>query len=327
VKKENGNPAAICGSVASKAEQLVSSVPGVSNVSESWDNSRSGVYRGGSLWMSRGRQMWTIRLSFIILVSWAGECPALQCSHDAPMVGRNYAASIALRSSQGFRAALDDADTQLKGSPGDCDAAGVRALVYANGVDFLAMSGRETRPAKYEALALALKVAPTNPWTRAAFGLIHMFDEPAAAEHELQVCIRESPGFLECYNLLGDLLRKQRRFVAGDRVYLAGLSRWPKDGELLVSYALSLEAQGHFTKGIEILNRVVVEQPTYPRGHWHLAVMMYETGGDRARIRKEAERALSIDPLIWHGREFISILDGTVGIDRINLGHVPPSAH
>ena len=71
-----------------------------------------------------------------------------------------------------------------------------------------------------------------------------MFDDPIVAEHELQVCIQQSPGFLECYNLLGDLLRKSKRFMAADRVYLDGLSRWPKDGELLVSYALSVEAQG-----------------------------------------------------------------------------------
>jgi tetratricopeptide (TPR) repeat protein len=257
------------------------------------------------------RRIWTLSLGCVVLGFCAAICPAQQRSSTAKMNGPDYAASIALRSSVGFREALNDADTQLKDNPMDPDAEGVRALVYANGVDFLAMSGHETRPAKLEALALARKVAPTNPWTRAAFGLIHMFDEPDAAANELRACLRESPGFLECYNLLGDLLRKSRQFAAADHVYLGGLSRWPKDGELLISYALSVEEQGYATKGIEILNRLVSEQPSFPRGHWHLAVMMYETGGDRARVRTEAERALSIDPLIWHGQDFLNILDGT----------------
>ncbi len=239
-------------------------------------------------------------------------CPAQQSSSTANISGPDYAASIALRSSVGFRKALNDADAQLQNDPTDPDAEGVRALIYANGVDFLAMSGGETHPAKLEALALAQKLAPTNPWTRAAFGLIHMFDKPDAATNELRACLRDSPKFLECYNLLGDLLRKSKQFSEADHVYLRGLSRWPRDGELLISYALSLEAQGFGTKGLEILTRLVSEQPSFARGYWHLAAMTYETGGDKARARAEAESALSIDPLIWHGQDFLNIVDGTV---------------
>jgi len=247
----------------------------------------------------------------LVLTMCATPCPARQCSAAAKADSPDYAASIALRSSAGFVAALEQANAQLASSPADCDAPGVRALAYANGVDFMGMSGGEARTAKFEALALARRLAPARPWTRAAFGLIHMFDDPAAAADELNACIRETPGFLECYNLLGDLFRKSRRHAAAERIYRTGLSRWPNDGELLVSHALLLEAEGQPKKGIETLERLVAEQPAFPRGHWHLAVMIYDSGGDRNLVRMEAERALSLDPLIWHGREWMRILDGT----------------
>jgi hypothetical protein len=39
--------------------------------------------------------------------------------------------------------------------------------------------------------------------------------------------------------------------------------------------------------------------------------MLYETGGDRARAREAAVRALELDPLIWNGSRLLRLLDAT----------------
>ena len=222
----------------------------------------------------------------------------------------DYDSMIALRSSAGFRSALEAAETSLSSDPADEVAAGVRALVYGNAVDFLGMPPREARDAKERALARALQVAPTNPWTRAAYGLIRRGDDPSGAERELTRCIEENPAFLDCYNLYGDLLRKTGHEEQAGAVYRRALQRWPGDGELLISYALHLQETNNVDQAVVLLANLTREQPTFARGHWHLAVMLYESNGDIGVARREARRALELDPLIWNGERFLKILDG-----------------
>ena len=217
----------------------------------------------------------------------------------------NYETLIALRSSSGFRAALEAADARLTVNADDPNAVGVRALVYANAVDYLGLLPADARRAKTMAMASAQQLAPENPWTRAAFGLIHQADDVVGAERELTRCIDASPGFLECYNLYGDLLRKTERADQAAGVYQRALQRWPTDGELLISHALNLEETGHTDQAVEVLERLVREQPDFARGHWHLAVLIYESGGDRALALREAQRALELDPLIWNGNKLL----------------------
>lgn len=219
-----------------------------------------------------------------------------------------YAGWIALRSSSGFSAALEAAEGQLSLDSSDATAAGVRALVYANAVDFLGMSNEQAREVKRKSLASALALSGTNPWTRAAFGLIHMFDEPEAAQRELEACIAANPDFLECYNLYGDTLRKTGQLEKAGNVYRRGLKRWPKDGELLTSNALLLQQEGQLDAALKVLRDLTRDQPGFARGHWHLASMLYETGGDRAIARREVHAALRLDPLIWHGKMLLDLL-------------------
>jgi tetratricopeptide (TPR) repeat protein len=221
-----------------------------------------------------------------------------------------YESLLALRSSVGFRQALEAADAQLARSPRNGGAAGVRALVYANAVDFLAMNPAEVRSKKYAALARATELARDNPWTRAAYGLIHSTDDRLAAERELATCVGEYPDFIECYNLYGDLLRKTGREEQAGDVYRQAMQRWPRDGELIVSYALLLQGTGKADQAVALLEKLILEQPGFARGHWHLAVMRYESGGDRASALREANRALELDPLIWNGKKFLDILGG-----------------
>jgi tetratricopeptide (TPR) repeat protein len=216
---------------------------------------------------------------------------------------------FALRTSIGFRSALQAADARLSVDPTDGTAAGVRALVYGNAVDYLAMEPAEAREAKYLALALAIELAPNSPWTRAAYGLIHLTDDPLAAERELTTCIDEHPAFIECYNLYGDHLRKtERQEQAGD-IYMRAMHQWAGDGELIVSYALLLQETGGVPQALTLLDRLTQTQPNFARGHWHRAVMLYETEGDRALALHEAKRALALDPLIWNGAQFLEMLD------------------
>lgn len=250
----------------------------------------------------RGRQAVLVRcLSALALAI----SPALCAGAAEP----DYEALIALRSSSGFRAALEAADARLKVDADDPHAAGVRALVYANAVDYLGFLPADARRAKETAMATAQRLAPANPWTRAAFGLIHQADDAVGAERELEGCIDASPDFLECYNLYGDLLRKTERADQAGGIYERALQRWPTDGELLISHALNLQATGHTGQAVEVLERLVREQPDFARGHWHLAVLLYESGGDRASALREAQRALELDPLIWNGKVLLDLLD------------------
>jgi len=226
------------------------------------------------------------------------------CAQEAP-----YEEMFALRSSFGFRGALETANARISADPQDGTAAGVRALVYGNAVDFLAMAPAEVRMAKREALARALELAPKSPWTRAAYGLIHLLDDASGAERELVTCIDEYPAFLECHNLYGDLLRKTQRAELAGAVYRRALEHWPADGELLVSYALFLQETGQVDQGLTVLKDLVRRQPRFPRGHWHLAVMLYESGGDRAIAMHETQRALELDPLIWNGKKLLETLN------------------
>jgi len=221
----------------------------------------------------------------------------------------DYEGMFALRTSVGFRKALQAADQRLAVNVKDGTSAGVRALVYGNAVDYLAMEPAEAREAKYSALALAIDLAPENPWTRAAFGLIHLTDDTLAAERELSTCIDEHPAFIECYNVYGDHLRKTERPEQAGEIYRRAMQRWPGDGELVVSYALLLQETGDALQALSLLEKLTQTQPSFARGHWHLAVMLYETEGDRALALHEAKRALDLDPLIWNGARFLEMLN------------------
>jgi hypothetical protein len=89
----------------------------------------------------------------------------------------DYEAMVAQRSSSGFQAALKGANAQLSLDPKDATAAGARTLVYANAVDFLGIPNAQARQEKQNALASARELSDSNPWARAAYGLIHMFDD------------------------------------------------------------------------------------------------------------------------------------------------------
>jgi tetratricopeptide (TPR) repeat protein len=233
-----------------------------------------------------------------------------------PAQRADFEAMISLRSSSGFKAALEAANAQLSVDPKDAAAAGVRALVYANAVDFLGMPNAQARDSKQKALASARALSESNPWTRAAYGLIHMFDDPAGAERELVTCIEAEPNFLECYNLYGDMLRKSERPEKAKEVYQRALDRWPRDGELLVSYALLLQQSGQVEAAIKVLEDLAREQPGFARGHWHLAGMLYESGGDRPTALREAQSALRLDPLIWNGKKLLETLDDAQTPDK-----------
>ncbi len=243
-------------------------------------------------------------------VSWA--CVFLAASAGAQEP--DYEAAIALRSSAGFKNALQTAEARLSANGRDGDAAGVRALVYANAVDYLAMDPAEAQERKLAALAEAVQLAPANPWTRAAYGLIHLSDDAASAERELAACIEEQPGFIECHNLYGDHLRKTGRTEMARNVYQDAMLRWPRDGELVVSYALLWQETGEVPRALRLLEELTRRQPGFARGHWHLAVMLYESGGDRARALREATLALELDPLIWNGAMFLEMLRGAPAV-------------
>jgi tetratricopeptide (TPR) repeat protein len=220
----------------------------------------------------------------------------------------DYEAMVSLRSSSGFKSALEAANAQLSRNAKDATAAGVRALVFANAVDFLGMPNAQARESRQKALASAREISESNPWTRAAYGLNHMFDDPAGAERELLACIESDPGFLECYNLYGDLLRKTERLEKAKEVYRRALDRWPRDGELLVSHALLLQQGGQVEAALKVLEDLTRVRPDFARGHWHLACIEYESGGDRAIALREAKAALALDPLIWNGRKLLEML-------------------
>jgi tetratricopeptide (TPR) repeat protein len=219
----------------------------------------------------------------------------------------DYQRLFSLRTSQGFAGALQAAQERLEANPDDGTAWATAALVYANGGDYLGM-GSEAGELEEHALLRAMELSPHSPFTRAAFGLVRRSTDPGEAELQLRRCIDDTPEFLECHNVYGDLLRKAGRPADAENVYLNALTRWPSDGELRISYALQLQEVGEAERGLEMLRTLVSEQPDFARGHWHLATMLYETEGDRAGARRAAIRALELDPLIWNGERFLSLL-------------------
>jgi tetratricopeptide (TPR) repeat protein len=227
----------------------------------------------------------------------------------------DFEALIALRTSEGFREVVRISEARLSENPEDGVAAGARAVAYGNAVDFMGMTTpaqmRSAATAKQMSLDLAMRTDPAGPWSRAAYGLIHMFDNTKRAEMELQSCIAEHPAFLECYNLYGVLLRKTGRLEEAGPVYLRGLQRQPSDGRLIIGYAIYLEESGRFKEAVRVLQNLVKESPSFARAHWHLATTLFDTGGDLVLARQEAVKALALDPLIWSGDRFLKIIDGT----------------
>jgi Flp pilus assembly protein TadD len=204
------------------------------------------------------------------------------------------------RSSDGMKNALYVADVLQRRKPDEGEAWAMKALVYGNAVDFGVVPAREAGISSRRALEKALFHAPQSPVTDAAYGLLMRQRDTATAEARLRRCIANEPDFPECHNLLGDLLRKTDRAEQAGSVYQEGLSRWPENGELHVSYALYLQETGRVEQALESLRKLVTEQPHYSRAHWHLAVMLYEEGrSDEAR--EHAVRALELDPEIWNG--------------------------
>jgi len=194
------------------------------------------------------------------------------------------------RTSRGMQDALYVVNERLLESSEDGEAWAMRALVYGNAVDYGVAPSYEAIPAARNSLDYALKYAPEANATRAAYGLLMRTKDTAGAEARLERCVADADipahwrprsdehAFAECHNLYGDLLRKTGRAEQAGDIYLEGLKRWPENGELHVSYALYLQETGRASEAIEYLREFVAEQSRFPRGHWHLAVMLYEEG-------------------------------------------------
>lgn len=205
------------------------------------------------------------------------------------------------RDHDGMTTALKIADRRLLNNPEDGEAWAMKSLVYGNAVDYgLASAAFAGVNARY-ALDKALYFAPRGPATDAAFGLVMQYRDSEAAETRLRNCIDRMPEFAECHNLLGDLLRKTGRPNEAIEIYQQGLELWPGNGELRVSYALSLQETGRPSDAIAYLEKLVEGQPRFARGHWHLAVMLYEENDDVDAARNHAVKALELDPNIWNG--------------------------
>lgn len=213
------------------------------------------------------------------------------------------------RRSSDMKTALYLAHERIQKNHADGRAWAMRALVYGNAVDYGIAPAYEATPSARNSLRRALTYAPQLNETRAAYGLLMRNRDTEGAEDKLRQCIASEPEYAECHNLLGDLLRKTGRAEQAGEVYLEGLERWPNNGELHVSYALYLQETGRAPEAIDYLRQFVAEQPSFPRGHWHLAVMLYEKGGDLDEAREHAVKALEMDPKIWNGEKLLLELD------------------
>lgn len=220
------------------------------------------------------------------------------------------------RSSDGMERALSLVEHRLRENRGDGEAWAMKALIYGNGVDYGVVSALEASVAKNSTLDKALSLAPHAFVTYAAYALVRGNEDPEGAEARLKQCVAEAdvsahhrrasdPVLRECHNLYGDLLRKTGRPEQARGIYLQGLERWPDNGELHVSYALYLQETGRADEAIQYLREFVADQPRFPRGHWHLAVMLYEEGGDPDEAREHAVKALEMDPKIWNGERLL----------------------
>lgn len=209
------------------------------------------------------------------------------------------------RTSSDMEVALYFAERDLDVNPKDGEAWAMFALVYSNAIDYGVAPAYEAIPTARNSLDKAFTYAPEANITRAAYGLVMQSHDAEGAESRLRQCIADSPEFAECHNLLGDLLRKTGRAEQAGDIYLEGLKRWPENGELHVSYALYLQETGQPKAAIEYLRKLASEQPDFPRAHWHLAVMLYEEGGDLDEAREHAVKALEMDPKIWNGEKLL----------------------
>ena len=225
--------------------------------------------------------------------------------------GPSYVHLISQRTSTGFEQAILLAQSSIDGNFKDGEAWGVLALVYGNGADYLG-TANDWKQRRDGAIAQAVALEPGGPFTLAAVGLANIGSDEAKAEEVLASCVTDYPLFLECQNLFGDLLRKQGRVDEAKSVYLAALRRWPEDGELQISLALLHSENGSPDEGLAILRSLVSRQPNFARGRWHLATALFEINNDSDEARIHAERALSIDPLIWNGERFLRMLNNQI---------------
>ena len=209
--------------------------------------------------------------------------------------------SYSRRTSNGMEGALDIAEAIIARDSTNGEAWAMKALVYGNAVDYMAITPGVAGPMKRSALDKAIELAPQAPATHAAYGLLMKRKDVEGAERRLRQCIAAEPEFPACHDLYGDLLRKTNRPKQAGEIYLQGIERWPDDGELHVSYALYLQETRQAETAIDYLRQFVVDNPGFPRGHWHLAVMLYEEGGDLDEARAHAVKALEMDLKIWNG--------------------------
>lgn len=230
---------------------------------------------------------------------------ALWDAHRARVEIDEFSRAYEERTSAEMKRALERVNLELEWKPEKGALWAMQALIYGNAVDFMALEPEEAREKAESALQKALELAPHSNLTHAAYGLVMRNRDTKNAELRLQQCITRQPEFPECHNLYGDLLRKTGRAEQAGDIYLEGLKRWPENGELHVSYALYLQETGRASEAIEYLRGLVANQPRFPRGHWHLAVMLYEEGGDLDEAREHAVKALEMDPKIWNGERLL----------------------
>lgn len=177
--------------------------------------------------------------------------------HSARTDAREFWKMYEERSSSGMEIALNQIEWRIERYPHEGKAWAMKALIYGNAVDFMAMPPEAAKTAAGSALDKALENAPHAPETQAAYGLLKRREDPEGAETRLRRCIAAAPAFAECHNLYGDLLRKTGRAEQAGDIYLEGLERWPENGELHVSYALYLQETGRASEAIEYLREFV----------------------------------------------------------------------
>lgn len=150
--------------------------------------------------------------------------------------------------------------------------------------------------------AAELEPEDARPWANIGYSL-QAAGETDRAIAALRRAIELNPGYLRPHRELAVLMQHRQQWPTAREHFERALEIHPTDPQTLNDYAIGLVSHGDLEAGEAMLRRCIQYDPSRPKAHFNLALLILSRHGPIDEVRAQLRWALRLDPQLQQARQ------------------------